>query len=54
VVGGARHCRTQSDHSERSDLSKRFFIAGGRGGEPREGEREGQVLKYSSVRLGMI
>jgi hypothetical protein len=37
---------------ERSDLAKRFFIPGGRGRELRE--REGQVLKYSSVRLSMI
>jgi hypothetical protein len=39
---------------ERSDLAKRFFIAGGRGRELREREREGQVLKYPSVRLSMI
>jgi hypothetical protein len=46
---------------ERSDLAKRFFIAGGRGREPRElrerereRERERQGLKYPSVRLSMI
>jgi hypothetical protein len=30
------------------------LLPGGRGGEPRERDGEGQVLKYSSVRLGMI
>jgi hypothetical protein len=42
---------------ERSDLAKRFFIAGGRGREPRESQergREGQGLKYPSVGLSMI
>jgi hypothetical protein len=54
-------CRPQSDHAERSDLAKRFFIAGparsepgGREREPREREREGQGLEYPSVRLSMI
>jgi hypothetical protein len=45
----------QNDHVKRSDLAKRFFIAGGRGREQRElRERERQVLKYPSVRLSMI
>jgi hypothetical protein len=41
---------------ERSDLAKRFFIAGRRREqrEPRERGREGQGLKYPSVRLSMI
>jgi hypothetical protein len=42
---------------ERSDLAKRFFIAGWereRAEEELREEREGQVLKYPSVRLGMI
>jgi hypothetical protein len=52
----------KSDHVERSDLAKRFFIAGWererderRGRETRD-EREGggQGLKYLSVRLSMI
>jgi hypothetical protein len=57
-------CSPQSDHAERSDLAKRFFIASRQGaslmGErenrerEREREREGHGLKYPSVRLGMI
>jgi hypothetical protein len=43
---------------ERSDLAKRFFIAGWKRERAerakREREREGQGLKYPSVRLGMI
>jgi hypothetical protein len=42
---------------ERSDLAKRFFIAGWereRAEREREREREGQGLKYPSVRLSMI
>jgi hypothetical protein len=42
---------------ERSDLAKRFLIAGWereRAEREREREREGQVLKYPSVRLGII
>jgi hypothetical protein len=43
---------------ERSDLAKRFFIAGWERErakrEPRGREREGQGLKYPSVGLGMI
>jgi hypothetical protein len=40
---------------ERSDVAKRFFIAGGeRERAKREREREGQGLKYPSVRLSMI
>jgi hypothetical protein len=41
-------CRPQSDHVEKSDLAKRFFIAGWereRAKREREREREGQVLK---------
>jgi hypothetical protein len=30
-----RKYRPQSDHVERTDLAKRFFIAGGRGREQR-------------------
>jgi hypothetical protein len=30
-----RKYRPQNDHMERSDLAKRFFIAGGRGREQR-------------------
>jgi hypothetical protein len=44
-------CRPQSDHAEKSDLTKRFFIAGW---ERERAKREGQGLKYPSVRLGMI
>jgi hypothetical protein len=50
-------CRPQSDHKERSDLAKRFFIAGWereRAKREKEREREGQGLKYPSVRLSMI
>jgi hypothetical protein len=36
-----RNVGPKSDHMEKSDLAKRFFIAG-------------QVLKYPSVRLSMI
>jgi hypothetical protein len=42
---------------ERSDLAKRFFIAGWereRAERERERERERQGLKYPSVRLSMI
>jgi hypothetical protein len=55
-----RKYRPKSDHVERSDLAKRFFIAGWereRAREPREwggGWEEGQVLKYHSVILSMI
>jgi hypothetical protein len=54
-------CRPQSDHVERSDLAKRFFIAGWereRAEREREREREREKererLKYPSVRLSMI
>jgi hypothetical protein len=48
-------CRPQSDHAERSDLAKRFFIAGWeRERAKKERDRKGQGLKYPSVRLGMI
>jgi hypothetical protein len=33
-------CRPQSDHAERSDLAKRFFIAGQARSERHGGERE--------------
>jgi hypothetical protein len=51
-----RKYRPQSDHVERSDLAKRFFIAEWERerGEPRERGREGQGLKYPSVGLSMI
>jgi hypothetical protein len=42
---------------ERSDLAKRFFIAGWereRAKRERERERERQGLKYPSVRVSMI
>jgi hypothetical protein len=43
---------------ERSDLAKRFFIAGWEREraerEPRERGREGQGLKYPSMGLSMI
>jgi hypothetical protein len=41
---------------ERSDLAKRFFIAGWERerAESQERERGGQRLKYPSVRLGII
>jgi hypothetical protein len=42
---------------ERSDLAKRFFIAGWereRAEGERERKREGHGLKYPSVRLSMI
>jgi hypothetical protein len=42
-----KRCRPQSDHAERSDLAKRFFIAGpsrsepgGRRREPTESKRK--------------
>jgi hypothetical protein len=48
-------CRAQSDHTERSDLAKRFFIAGwererakGRGGGG------GQGVKYPTLGRGMF
>jgi hypothetical protein len=50
----------KNDHVERSDLAKRFFIAGweresaNRAERERERQREGQVLKYPSVKLNMI
>jgi hypothetical protein len=47
-------CRPQSDHVERSDLAKRFFIAGWeRETAEREREREAGAY-YPSVRFGMI
>jgi hypothetical protein len=51
-----RKYRPQNDHVERSDLAKRFFIAGWEK-ERAEGERErqeGQGLKYPSAGLSMI
>jgi hypothetical protein len=47
----------KSDHMERSDLVKRFFIAGWERerAEPAKRQRqEGQGLKYPSVGLSMI
>jgi hypothetical protein len=53
-----RKYRPQNDHVERSDLAKRFFIAGWERERAerakRERGREGQGLKYPSVRLGMM
>jgi hypothetical protein len=51
-----RKYRPQNDHVERSDLAKRFFIARWereRAERAKRG-REGQGLKYPSVRLSMI
>jgi hypothetical protein len=45
-------CRHQSDHAERSDLAKRFFIA--RWERERAKGGEGRGLKYPSVKLSMI
>jgi hypothetical protein len=53
-------CGPQNDHVERSDLAKKFFIAGWererarRAERERERERERQRLKYPSLRLSMI
>jgi hypothetical protein len=50
-------CRPQSDHAERSDLAKRFFIAGWereRAKRAKREKQEGQGLKYPSVGLSMI
>jgi hypothetical protein len=47
----------KSDHVERSDLAKRFFIAGWERERAERAKRErerGAGLKYPSVRLGMI
>jgi hypothetical protein len=51
-----RKYRPQNDHVERSDLAKRFFIAGWERerAERAERGREGQGLKYPSVGLSMI
>jgi hypothetical protein len=59
-ISKCKEIRPQNDHVERSDLGKRFFIAGWererveRAKRERERVREGQGLKYPSVRLGMI
>jgi hypothetical protein len=39
---------------ERSDLAKRFFIAGWDRESQEKEKQEGQGLKYPSVRLSMI
>jgi hypothetical protein len=44
----------KSDHVERSDLAKRFFIARWERERAKREKREGQGLKYPSVRLSMI
>jgi hypothetical protein len=47
----------KSDHVERSDPAKRFFIAGWERERAKRAKREnqeGQVLKYPSVGLSMI
>jgi hypothetical protein len=52
-----RKYRPQSDHLERSDLAKRFFIAGWERERAERAKREkerGQGLKYPSVGLSMI
>jgi hypothetical protein len=41
----------KSDHIERSDLAKRFFIAWWERETDKEREREGQGLKYPSVSM---
>jgi hypothetical protein len=55
---GVRKYRPQNDHVEKSDLAKRFFIAGWEReraeSQEREQEREWQGLKYPSVGLSMI
>jgi hypothetical protein len=46
-INFVRKYRPQSDHTERSDLAKRFCRVGeGESREPRDREREGQGLKY--------
>jgi hypothetical protein len=42
VVKGVRKYRPQSDHVERSDLAKRFFIAGWERERAESQEREGE------------
>jgi hypothetical protein len=44
----------KTDHVERSDLAKRFFIAGWERERAKREKQEGQGLKYPSVRFGMI
>jgi hypothetical protein len=44
----------KSDHMERSDLTKRFFIARWERERAKREKQEGQGLKYPSVRLSMI
>jgi hypothetical protein len=56
-VVSVRKYRPQSDHVERSDLAKRFFIAGWareRAERAKREKQERQGLKYSSVGLSMI
>jgi hypothetical protein len=50
-------CRPQSDHVERSELAKRFFIAGWekeRAKRAKREKQEGKGLRYPSVELSMI
>jgi hypothetical protein len=53
MAPNVRKYRAQNDHVESSDLAQRFFIAGWerQRAERAEREREGQGLKYPSVRL---
>jgi hypothetical protein len=44
----------KSDHMERSDLAKRFFIVGWERERAEREKQEGQGLKHPSVRLSMI
>jgi hypothetical protein len=47
----------KSDHMERSDLAKKFFIAGWereRAKSTKREKQEGQRLKYPSVGLSMV
>jgi hypothetical protein len=52
-----RNVGPKSDHMEKSDLAKRFFIAGWERERAKRAKREkqkGQGLKYPSVGLSMI
>jgi hypothetical protein len=54
AIKSVRNVGPKSDHVERSDLAKRFFIAGWEKERAKREKQEGQGLKCPSVRLGTI
>jgi hypothetical protein len=54
MVPSVGHVGPKSDHVEKSDLAKRFFVARWERERVKREKQEGQGLKYLSVRLSMI